>query len=133
MVGSGIELKLGVQTNGLLFDRAIGDLFLEKNVNIGVSLDGPPTINDRFRVDKKGAGTTAELERRLALLVGEYSSLFRGFLSVIHLDADPVDVLDYPVRLQRLPGWICCCPWTTTTGPPWARGRGMSRHPTRTG
>jgi len=95
MVGSGIELKLGVQTNGLLFDRAIGDLFLEKNVNIGVSLDGPPTINDRFRVDKKGAGTTAELERRLALLVGEYSSLFRGFLSVIHLDADPVDVLDY--------------------------------------
>ena len=95
MVGSGIELKLGVQTNGLLFDRAIGDLFLEKNVNIGVSLDGPPTINDRFRVDKKGAGTTAELERRLAVLVGEYSSLFRGFLSVIHLDADPVDVLDY--------------------------------------
>jgi uncharacterized protein len=94
--GSSIEVKIGIQSNGLLFTPEIGELMLRRRMSIGVSLDGPPNVNDAHRVDKKGQGTSAELERRLALLLSpRYRPLFRGFLCVIDVHADPVSVVDY--------------------------------------
>lgn len=51
------ELTLALQTNATLIDDEWINLFSKHKVFIGISLDGPKTINDRFRVDHKGQGT----------------------------------------------------------------------------
>ncbi len=94
--GSGIRLSVGTQTNLLLFDGHLGDLMLERRMSIGVSLDGPPQINDRNRVDHLGRPSSPRLEESLALLTTpKYRPLFSGFLCVIDPESDPVAVTEY--------------------------------------
>lgn len=50
-----IENRL--QTNGVLVDDGWIDFFLRNGVRVGLSLDGPPEVHDRFRVDTKGRGS----------------------------------------------------------------------------
>ena len=91
-----MRLTLGIQSNGLLFDRGIGDLLLRRGMTIGVSIDGPPEVNDRNRVDKLGRATSGELERRLRLLTSkEYRRAFTGFLCVIDPNTEPERTVDY--------------------------------------
>lgn len=94
--GTGIKPSLGMQTNLLLLDEPVADFLLENGFSIGVSLDGPPNVNDRHRVDKRGRPTSAVLEEKLAILLREeYKSVFGGFLCVIDPKTDPVAVTDY--------------------------------------
>lgn len=51
------KLTLALQTNATLIDDEWIYLFSKHKVFIGVSIDGPKIINDRFRVDHKGRGT----------------------------------------------------------------------------
>ena len=96
LIDNNIKVDLGIQTNGLLFNEEIGDFFLKYNGSIGVSIDGPPKINDLHRVDHNGKGSSERLEKKLELLTSEkYKSIFRGILGVINVDSNPVEVLDY--------------------------------------
>lgn len=91
-----LKISLGMQSNGLLFTEEIGDFFLEKRINIGISLDGPPSINDIYRVDHQGRPTSAQLEKKLELLLSpKYRKIFGGFLCVINPEVDPIAVTDY--------------------------------------
>ena len=56
-LGPLVELSLALQTNATLIDEEWIDLFSKHNVSIGVSIDGPQEVNDRFRIDYKGRGT----------------------------------------------------------------------------
>ncbi len=103
--GSGINCRIGCQSNGLLFNEEIGDLFLEFGATIGISIDGPPEINDRYRVDHAGKPTTAELEKRLELLRSpRYRPLFHGLLCVFDPQTDPIRVTDYLLSFEA-PGF----------------------------
>lgn len=51
------QLTLALQTNATLIDEEWIQLFFKHRVLIGVSIDGPKEINDRFRIDYKGLGT----------------------------------------------------------------------------
>jgi uncharacterized protein len=62
---AGRTVKFTVQTNGRHFLPETIDFLLENRVAIGVSLDGPPEINDRNRVDHAGRGHFAEIETAL--------------------------------------------------------------------
>ena len=94
--GSGVRLSVGMQSNGLLFTPDVGDLLLARNFSIGISLDGPPRVNDKHRVDHLGRASTLDLEPRLRMLTApRYHSIFGGFLSVIDPTSNPRDVLDY--------------------------------------
>jgi uncharacterized protein len=54
---SGKRIILKMQTNGGLFtDEAVAFL-TEYDFFVGISLDGPPQINDKFRIMKNGEGT----------------------------------------------------------------------------
>lgn len=98
---SGISLTLGMQSNGLLFDAEIGDLLLNRRMSIGISLDGPPEINDLHRVDHEGRPTSHKLESKLALLTSDqYRDVFSGFLCVVNPQADPVAVTKYLLSYQ---------------------------------
>jgi len=90
------EVRIGIQSNGTLFTPQIGDVLLARKAGIGISLDGPPAANDRYRVDHKGRGSTARVERALELLAREpYRRSFGGFLVVVDVDNDPVETYQY--------------------------------------
>ena len=50
-------VKHSFQTNGMLIDDDWCRLFLEWNVGVGVSIDGPRELHDRHRRTRSGAGT----------------------------------------------------------------------------
>jgi uncharacterized protein len=54
--------KISLQTNATLLDRPLVKFFKNNNIEIGISLDGPPDINDRLR------GRSRELVRGLSFL-----------------------------------------------------------------
>jgi uncharacterized protein len=83
-----IAIRISLQTNGTLLTRAWADALVAINANIGVSLDGPPDINDAARVDRRGRGSHARVLRGLEHLNAVGARY--GFLTVIPLGADPL-------------------------------------------
>lgn len=63
------QLEHTIQTNATLIDQRWCDLFAEHRVLVGVSIDGPPELHDRYRVDKRGAPTSAKVLAGLELLL----------------------------------------------------------------
>ncbi len=55
-------------TNGTLIDEELAQTIQKYNIRVTVSVDGPPEINDKLRVDKAGNGTFAKIERGIRLL-----------------------------------------------------------------
>jgi uncharacterized protein len=93
---SDIKISIGIQTNLTLFSPEIGDFLLSEGISVGVSIDGPPHINDIHRVDHKGLPSSLKLEEKLELLTSKsYQSIFSGFLCVINPISDPVEITDY--------------------------------------
>src|SRR5579885_2060718 len=54
---NGQAVSNSMQTNAVLLDKSWCDLFRTYNWLLGVSLDGPEEVNDRFRFNKEGRGT----------------------------------------------------------------------------
>jgi uncharacterized protein len=91
------QLQLAIQTNGTLIDQAWAETFRKHRVRVGISLDGPPQINDTFRVDHLGRGSHEDVERGIRVLRDAHYPF--GILSVITLGADPVAVHRHFVSL----------------------------------
>src|ERR687888_18076 len=60
---TGCEIERGVCTNAMLIDEEWAEIFNQFGVDVSVSLDGPPDIHDKYRLDFKGEGTHAETVR----------------------------------------------------------------------
>lgn len=52
------QLLLSIQTNGTRFTDEIVDFLIAHEFSVGVSLDGPPELNDVHRVTFQGGGTS---------------------------------------------------------------------------
>jgi uncharacterized protein len=88
---------LALQTNGTLIDSELIELFADTRTSVAVSLDGPPHVNDRFRVNHRGGSTFAEA---LAAIEGlrdhqRSSELFRGVLAVVDPESDADEVYSF--------------------------------------
>ena len=59
-----------IQTNGTLVDDTWARLFADRQVLVGLSIDGRPDDHDRFRVWKDGRGSYADVRRAWDLLRG---------------------------------------------------------------
>jgi len=57
-----------LQTNGTLLDDAWCRFLKQHNFMVGISLDGPRAIHDRYRRDRQGRGSFDAVMRGLALL-----------------------------------------------------------------
>jgi len=57
-----------LQTNGTLLDEDWCHFLKKHNFMVGISLDGPKEIHDRYRRDRKGTGTFDKVMRGLKLL-----------------------------------------------------------------
>ncbi|MGN9764045.1 radical SAM protein [Micromonospora sp. SD12] len=94
--GSGVAVSTAAQTNALLFEPAIGDLLIERGIALYVSLDGPPEINDRYRLDLRGQPTGARVAEKLKeISAPPYDRIFAGILCVVDPTSDPRAVVDY--------------------------------------
>jgi len=60
----GGRFRFALQTNGLLLDAPKLDFLVEHGVGMGLSLDGPPGVNDRTRGSSGGALRALELADR---------------------------------------------------------------------
>jgi uncharacterized protein len=52
-----IAITHSFQTNGTLINKAWCNFFIEEQVNLGVSIDGPKRLHDRNRLTRSGQGT----------------------------------------------------------------------------
>lgn len=59
---AGKKIFFKLQTHGGMFDDAIVDFLTRYDFFVGISLDGPREVNDKFRVLKNGQGTYAKFE-----------------------------------------------------------------------
>jgi uncharacterized protein len=88
---TGFRFNFGLQTNGVLVDDGWIELFERYQVSAGVSLDGPPAVNDLHRLDLKGRSsydrTVAGL-RRMQEASSRGRIPYPGLLSVINPFAD---------------------------------------------
>lgn len=65
---NGKKINNTIQTNGVLIDRAWAEFFREHRFLVGVSIDGPREVHDRYRKDKGGLPTFDRVLRGLELL-----------------------------------------------------------------
>jgi uncharacterized protein len=65
---NGQTVSNALQTNGVLLDAEWAQLFREYSFLIGLSLDGPEELNDRYRVNKAGHGTFRKVMNGLEVL-----------------------------------------------------------------
>lgn len=61
----GKEVRFGGMSNFSRLDRRMVEFSLQHGISWGVSLDGPPDLNDRFRILSDGGGTYRHFEMAL--------------------------------------------------------------------
>lgn len=64
----GSRVSNSIQTNGLLIDKPLANLFAGFNFLVGVSLDGPEPIHDMYRKSRSGQGSYQDVMKGIACL-----------------------------------------------------------------
>lgn len=115
------RIDFTVQTNGLLLDERMLDLFARHRVRIGVSIDGGREANDRHRRFSHGGGSYSRVSAALHLLRRDrFRHLFSGLLCTVDVRNDPLDL--YSALLAHSPPRIdFLLPHGNWTTPPPAR------------
>ncbi len=60
-VPAGMKVQNAFQTNGILVSRSRAEWFAKNNFLIGISIDGPEDLHNRYRLDRGGKGTFKEV------------------------------------------------------------------------
>jgi uncharacterized protein len=84
----------GIQTNGTLLDEDWCRFLAAEGFAVGVSLDGPPEMHDRFRVTKDGKPTHEETMRGYELL--RKHGVYTDILCVVNAHN-----VRFPLRVYR--------------------------------
>lgn len=88
-----VNIDVAIQSNGMLVDDDWCELFLAHDVSLGISLDGPPEIHDRRRLDKRGRGTSTRVESGLRLAIERGVTV--GVICVADADANGRSTYEY--------------------------------------
>lgn len=93
--GHGKQVGNGFQTNGTLLDREWAKFFKKYDWLIGLSLDGPEHIHDRYRVNKGEQKTWAIVEEKAKMLLEEGVAV-NAMCCITDYSADyPEDLYNY--------------------------------------
>lgn len=87
----GITPFFVIQTNATLLTNQWCELFGKLDINVGISLDGTPEDNDRYRIDHAGKGSYARIVQ--GLKTAQESPFLKnkpGLLSVLNVNSDPI-------------------------------------------
>lgn len=66
--GKGEKISNEIQTNATLIDERWVDFFEKNQFHVGVSIDGPREIHDKYRKDRLGKGSFEKVMRSISLL-----------------------------------------------------------------
>lgn len=124
---NGKRIENGFQTNGLLLDDRWGDFLSRERFLVGLSIDGPAPLHDRFRVDRGGHPTHARVLEALRLL--QRHGVEFNTLTVVHQDnaEEGLEVYRHLVDLgSRFLQFIPLVERLAVTG---SRGRGTNPMP----
>ena len=83
--------------NGTLVDHRWAKVFADNGVTVGVSLDGPPSVNDVLRIDHSGRGSHERIVAGISEL--RAAGLPVNILSVVQLGRDPIEVHEHLASL----------------------------------
>jgi uncharacterized protein len=67
--GHGQSVGNGLQTNGTLLNQEWAEFLKEYNWLVGISIDGPEFVHNRYRIDKSGRGTHKKVEENARMLL----------------------------------------------------------------
>lgn len=100
-ISSHVQLQFVIQTNAMLVDDEWIGIFDKHQIQVGVSIDGPPAVNDRHRVDHEGRGSSERVLIGLSKLQqardeGLIPGL--GILAVADADLDGAEIYQYIVH-----------------------------------
>ncbi|MFI5910256.1 FxsB family cyclophane-forming radical SAM/SPASM peptide maturase [Dactylosporangium sp. NPDC051541] len=91
-VPDGCELRVGMQTNGVLLREAALRELHRHGITVAVSVDGVEADHDRYRVTHAGRPTYTAVTRALELLARpEFRGTWGGLLCTVAADTDPVE------------------------------------------
>ncbi|MBF5001544.1 FxsB family radical SAM/SPASM domain protein [Nocardia sp. BSTN01] len=89
------EVRVGMQTNGVLLDEEFLRICDRWRIRIGVSIDGDEKANDRHRRDRRGSESYSRVADGLAkLTTSNWRHLFSGLLCTIDIDNDPAQTYE---------------------------------------
>lgn len=94
-VDAGVALRFGMQTNGMLISPVLAQRLLELRISVGVSLDGPRSVNDRHRLNHLGRSSFDRTVKGIHALKSVGGKIFAGILSVVDVDADPLETFEF--------------------------------------
>ena len=118
---TGIELIVGVQTNGTLLDAEWLELLNAHRVTIGISSDGPEEWNDLLRIGFDGRGSYRRVRAAIELLAATPGTRW-GVLTVVNPSAKGSAVLQHLADLgvQRID--FIWPDFNHDHPPPWPKG-----------
>lgn len=94
-----LSFTFNLTTNGSLLNREILDFFIEHDFIMMVSLDGPQTVNDRYRKFRNGKGTFGRVMDKLEWIRKTAPDYFKQKVSISSVLAPPFhdirDTLDF--------------------------------------
>ncbi|HEX8226005.1 MAG TPA: cyclophane-forming radical SAM/SPASM peptide maturase YhhB [Allosphingosinicella sp.] len=93
-VGPGVELEVGLQTNGLLLTDDILNQLETERIAVSLSLDGPRQVNDLHRTTRRGRSSFDKVEAALHRLKARPGT-FAGVISVIDASVRPETLLEF--------------------------------------
>ncbi|WP_426404603.1 FxsB family cyclophane-forming radical SAM/SPASM peptide maturase [Streptomyces sp. R-07] len=110
--------EVALQTNGTLLDETVLRFCHAEDIRIGVSLDGPPVVHDRYRRDPAGRGSHARVAASLELLARpEHRPLWAGLLTTVDPSTDPLATYDHLLSYDP-PALMLILPLGNWTVPP---------------
>ena len=91
----GQEITNAFQTNATLIDSKWAEFFKENNFLIGVSIDGPEDIHNRYRVDSSGRGSFASVMKGVENL-RKHNVDYNALVCITDISAqDPLYIYDF--------------------------------------
>lgn len=98
------RLELSVVTNGTLFSAEIADFIQRHNLVFGISCDGPPDIQDRFRRFIDGRPSSGRVEKNILAAVAGLPAVMVNAVfhpkTIVHLP-ETIDYL-FSLGLRRI-------------------------------
>ena len=92
--GPGVNVSNALQTNGILLNGDWGEFLAEYHFLVGVSIDGPPAIHNRFRHDASGKGSYNSVMAGIEVL-RQHAVLFNA-LTVVNSHS-----AEHPLEIYR--------------------------------
>ena len=100
---SPVPVQFRLTTNGTLLTPKTCDFLVDNDFRLMLSLDGPESVHDRYRIFPGGRGSFAPLMEGMRYLQGRFPDYYRRCVSYNCVVASPARLLDIRDFAQSLP------------------------------